>query len=387
MDNLALQIDDENEVESGFTVPDQLPETQENKDDSHLESAQNLPQEESNAAPPPSRERKHNKNSFKERIGKLVHENKNKDYINLTLKQQLEEKERLLFLKEEQLRQKDALNVQLFETNKQTEESSILRALKQATEEGDVEQQVKYQSDLSRIKAEQAAFDVLKLQQQQYQQNQTPANYPYREETTFYPDLGHESQTMESEPELADEYVDFLERNRWADPSSSNYSQRLRKEADEIADEFNETLKFNNQAHLIGTHEYFNAIEGLMRERYASNSSAPSQDYYQQEEQSPTYQAPPPAPTAGVSRRGATMADQYIAKNPHQMNRAHSLTEQELKWARNMKIPNGPVGSNQFMTGDKVAQEWAKNKAYFDKNPIDTNRQFASTKWGFSVSD
>lgn len=81
------------------------------------------------------------------------------------------------------------------------------------------------------------------------------------------------------------------------------------------------------------------------------------------------------------------MADQYIAQKPGQGSKAYTLTEKEYNWARNLKIPNGPTGHQQFLEGDKVAQEWAKNKEYFKKNPVDTHRDFASTQWGFQVPD
>ena len=373
---------DTDTTQNGFTVED-APDEEIRVD--IVEDGDNLSpplDQETDTAPqeqPKSQEKKQNKHPFKERISKLVHDNRNKDYVNLTLKQKLDEKEREIALKDEMLRQKDSLNSQLFETNKQTEERGILHNLRQAKEEGDIDEEIKYSHDLARIKAEQAAYDVLKISQQ-YQPQQV------QEESTFYPDLGYESvHDIEMEQDLPEEYTDFLERNAWANPESRTYSERLRAEADAIATEFNESLKFNNQAHLIGTKEYFDSIEGLMRERY-SPSSGDGQDNSDYEE-APVQQQRRSPPDAGVSRRGSTMADQYIAKKPIQGSKAYSLTEKEYNWARNLKIPNGPTGHNQYLSGDKVAQEWAKNKEYFRKNPVDNRREFASTQWGFQVPD
>ena len=366
----GFQVDDAPEGEISVSISDD--EIGSSEDSSEVEAAQ--PEK------PKVQEKKQNKHPFKERISKLVHENRNKDYVNLTLKQQLEEKERELAHKDEMLRQKDSINSQLFESNKQTEERSILSNLRQAKEEGDIDEEIKYSQDLARIKAEQMAYDVLKIQQQYQPQ-------PVQEETTFYPTIDYQSASdHDIEMDLPEEYTNFLDRNTWANPESSNYSERLRAEADLIASEFNESLKFNNQAHLIGTQDYFDSIEGLMRDRYAPPSEQEDDSSYEQEPVQYQQQRRTP-PAAGVSRRGSTMADQYISQKPGQSNKAYTLTEKEYNWARNLKIPNGPTGNQQFLSSDKVIQEWAKNKEYFRKNPVDTRRDFASTQWGFQVPD
>ena len=151
----GFQVDDAPEGEISVSISDD--EIGSSEDSSEVEAAQ--PEK------PKVQEKKQNKHPFKERISKLVHENRNKDYVNLTLKQQLEEKERELAHKDEMLRQKDSINSQLFESNKQTEERSILSNLRQAKEEGDIDEEIKYSQDLARIKAEQMAYDVLKIQQ------------------------------------------------------------------------------------------------------------------------------------------------------------------------------------------------------------------------------
>lgn len=344
-----------NDEQNSFSVPDHDEIQEEIKISNQEES---LNQEEFSKQNEP-RQKEHrsthkNKNPYKERISKLINDNHAKNQINAELQQKLAEREQLLALKEEQLKQNELRNQKLFEANLETEESSVLQKLRQAKQDGDIDLEVKLEQDLARVKANQAAFDVLKIQQQ----NQVQA--PYEEDTTFYPEVtsSYDYSAYRDEPELPESYQNFLDRNPWANPNSNAYDDSLLNEANSIAEDFNKRLKFNNQANLIGTDAYYDAIEKVMHESYALNKSNQEQsnNYYQQ-----NYN---PSPMTGVSRQGASMADHYAYKNNtnSSMGGALPLTPLEYKIARNLRIPDPKRGPGHYISGNEAARIFAANK-------------------------
>lgn len=298
-----------------------------------------------------------NKNPFKERISKLINENHTKDQINMNLQTQLAEKERLLNIRDQELRQKEINNQKLFENSLQSEEQAVVQRLRNARDDGDIDKEIQFQQDLARIKGEQAAFGVLKYQQQQSYQEPP-------QETTFYPENNYNPNQYSQayEPELPDAYVDFADRNPWINPNVGEYSPELAEEANVIAQEFNKRLKFNNQANLIGTDEYYSAIENVMRENYSLNSQQTSTQVQEKQYRS--------TPVGGVSRQGASMADQYVAKTSSNGQSASSLTPDEYKIARNLRVldPNNPT---KYISGNEVLKMYEQAKNFYAKQPHD----------------
>jgi hypothetical protein len=314
-------------------------------------------------------------NPARERIQRLLNENHAKDQMNMQLQSELAEKERILFQKEEELRNREANSHQLFENNLRQEENAIVQGLKLAKESGDIDTEVELQRDLARVKSEQSAFDVLKVQ------NQTvPQDFSDVSDTTFYPntnpyDYGFVNQeNLYDEPEVSDDFAYFTERNPWINRNAPEFSPELAQEADFIAAELNKRLKFNNMAHFIGTPEYYEEIEKAMHNNYgvreqerAQNQVVPQYHYSQPNPQAHRYQ------TSGVSRQGATLADQYVSRaSPNSMNAAPSLSADEYKIARNLMIPTNAGGNDQF-SSDQAINMYVKYKNMLKKQNNDQN--------------
>ena len=363
-------MDDEDLVQPGFSVEDDIGDTESTNNSSYVVSENdrdNVSNEESQESDnnlqqrlERRKERDKSKHPYKERVARLANDNHIKDQINSSLQAQLAEKERLLSMREQELRNKEINNQNLFENNLRSEENSIVQGLRSAKEDGDIDKEIELQRDLARVKSEQAAFDVLKIQQN-YQSQYEQANDL---DTTFYPSVNPYSYDQyEEAPELSDEFVEFAERNPWVNPNAQEFSPELSQEADTIAAEFNKRLKFNNQSHLIGTDEYYSAIENVMRDSY----SLKSQNQHQQQQQR-TYTPS----VGGVSRQGASMADQYMSRtNSGSRSSAIPLTPQEYKIARNLQVPD-PMSPGKYLSHDKVVGMYAEAKQFYNKQPADS---------------
>jgi hypothetical protein len=186
----------------------------------------------------------------------------------------------------------------------------------------------------------------------------SPTTNPYAYEADHY-----------QEPaELPDEFVDFIERNPWVNPNAREYSPELAREADALATEFTKRLKFNNQAHLVGGDEYFSEIENIMRDTYSLGGQQQQQQYQPQPQQR-SYQN---APVSGVSRQGASMADQYTARtNSTHRKDVLTLTPAEYKIARNLQVPD-PNNFGKYLSHDQVVRQYAEAKQQYSRQPADS---------------
>ncbi len=340
--------------EHGFTV---------DEDPGVAEGNDSFVDHEVNAVQRENRKTRRNKNPAKERISRLINDNHAKDQINMQLQAELAEKEHLLSVREHELRSKELNNQQLFETNLKAEEYSIIQGLRSAKEEGDIDREIELQRDLARVKGEQTTFDVLKIQQQY----QDPATHD-EEDTSFYPSVNpyaYEADHYQEAPELPDEFVDFIERNPWVNPNAREFSPELAQEADALATEFTKRLKFNNQAHLVGGDEYFAEIENIMRDNYSLGGQ-------QQQRSQPQQRSYQNAPVSGVSRQGASMADQYMSRNNsiHRKD-AITLTPAEYKIARNLQVPD-PRQPGKYLSHDEVVRTYAEAKQQYSRQPADS---------------
>ena len=365
-------------IQHGFTVED-TPDNQENWDiviEEELSKEQfekvekkeisqqtEQPQEDLTFRERQEQQRHKNKNPFRERIGVLTHANK-------TLQHQLAEKERLLAQREYELRNRELSNERLHNSSLQAEEQTIVHRLKTAKEEGDIDTEIKLQQDLARVKSEQMAVDVMKLTKNQNSLYQPPAYDPPTEDyasndTTFYPEQDQPMDSYQEPLDVPDEYLNFMERNPWINQNSGEFSPELAQEANEIAADLNKRLIFNNQSHLIASDAYYSSIEKIMNEQYGLSQTQEEPQVSQKSQVNrPAY-----APVSGVSRAGASMADQYAHTNA-QNRPVISLTPEEYRIARNLQVPH-PTQSGKYLSSDEAVREYAKNKTFYAKQAHD----------------
>lgn len=272
-------------------------------------------------------------------------ESKSQELMN-----RIQEQEQRLADQQVLLEQNEQYKNAYYENNLHTREKAILSELKVAKEEGDVDKEIALSKELAKVTADQSTYGLYKSQLKN--QNTNPVNYnSYQEpQANLYP-----NPTIRYEEPINESYDLWLEKNTWADPESNNYSPRLREEANQLANELDEMLRYNGNAELIGTDAYFNSIDNLMSQIYSVNNHGQGQDQTPRDSQS--YNVAP------VSRNGSSMADQYISRNPNNTRGHMSLSEDEYKIARNLqiKLPNG-----RYATGDEAVRRYAEAKRFQD---------------------
>jgi len=331
--------------EPGFTTPENVQEIDENTTN---DTSDNLDVSNSDAAPvsdSPPKTRKRHTNTFKKRIDQLTYENRIKEAQTQELLAKVQRQEQLLAEKQNQLEQNEYHKNAYYENNLQNREAAILNELKVAKEEGDVDKEISLSKALAQVTAEQSTYNLYKAQIKPKENSFAPEEFFEPRPNVYQQNVSEDIDYGESGNE---EYESWLEKNPWADPESPNFSPRLRNEINDLATELDETLRYNGYADMIGTSEYFNSLDNLMADRYrvsAKDSAKPSNQ----------------STVAPVSRRGSSMADQYVAKNPNSTRGSMSLTEDEYKIARNLqiKLPNG-----RYATGDEAVKRYAEAKRY-----------------------
>jgi hypothetical protein len=300
---------------------------------------------------------------LKKRIDQVTFERNVREAQNKELLAKVQEQEQRLAEQRSLLEQNEQYKNAYYENNLQTRQKAIINELKVAKEEGDIEKEISLSQELAKVTADQSTYGLYKSQlQNQPRQNEPINNY---DQQAIYPQptFGNNLDSPDNNYEESNEAYDgWLERNSWADPDSRNFSPRLRQEANQLADEFDEMLRYNGKSEYIGTQAYFESIDNLMSERYAVQGNEPrSRQEYDNEPQPRQSQSYNVAP---VSRNGSSMADQYMSRNPNNTRRAMSLSEDEYKIARNLqiKLPNG-----KYATGDEAVRRYAEAKR--EQNP------------------
>jgi len=284
------------------------------------------------------RERKRHTNTYKKQINRLTYENRIKDQQLIELAERTRQQEYLLSQQNAALENEKEYKNAYYENNLQTREVSIINELKAAKEEGDVEKEIALSKALAQVTAEQATYGLYK---NQLAPRENVSYDPGPMESNIYPAPyigGEDNYQDDYEDPISEVAADWLDVNSWANPNSRDYSPRLRSELDSLASELDETLRYNGHANMIGTPEYFDSLDNLMAERYSVNSPAS-----QQSSRSAHAVAP-------VSRRGSSMADQYIANNS--TRRGIPLNNDEYEIVRNLQI-KGPDG--QWIQGGDLA--------------------------------
>ncbi len=297
--------------------------------------------------------KRRNKNPFQKRVDELSYKTSTLEQNNFFLQQQLEQESRekqalyeQLSLANQKIQSNNKLVDEYYDTALTTQEESIKEALKKAKLEGDVDEEIKYQEELSTIKAKKTTSEFIR--QQQLMQQQMAAEQeeyvPYRQPIT--------SPYNVEEPQVDPEFYEWISENSWYEENP-----QLRAEADQVAEELAKALSINNQSHMIGTSEFRDSISNIMRDKYAINRG---QREEAEEEELPYSTAPSRPAVAPVTRPGMSMADQYMARNPGYQKSAVSLSEEEYNIARNLQIPTG----GRYVTGDKVLERYQQAKKY-----------------------
>lgn len=301
---------------------------------------------------------------LKRRIDQITFEKNVREAQTQELLAKVQDQERRLADQQSLLEQNEQYKNAYYENNLQTREKAIINELKVAKEEGDIDKEISLSKELAKVAADQSTHGLYKSQLKN-QPNQNQFNYDNHQ--NFYPEPTYGNNVQGNETDYGEpvneSYDLWLEKNPWADPESQNYSPRLRNEANELANELDEMLRYNGNANYIGTPAYFESIDNLMAEKY----SVQNKDTKQREPQS--YSSPSSYNVAPVSRNGSSMADQYMSKNPNNTRQHISLSEDEYKIARNLqiKLPNG-----KFASSDEAIRLYAEGKRV--QSPNGTHR-------------
>lgn len=338
----------------GFMVPDELEREGVDEEEAPYEEA---PLEEQIQQKKEHRSRV-KRESLKHQLDKARYESKLKDEQNQKLLAHLQEKERLLAEKQMQVETAISNDHSRYLETLGLREQSILNELKVAKEEGDLQKEIDLTKDIAQVVADKSTYGLYKSQMHNQRNQGTEyeedaySPYPYQYSIPY--------QEPYAEPE--NEHMEnWLDRNPWADPSSSNYSQRLRGEVGQLASELDEMLKYNGRADMIGTSYYFDSLDNLMRDKYGTGNERSAQN-------SGHSGGPMVAP---VSRSGSSMSDQYMSTHPNSTRGGMSLTKEEYALARNLQIqmPNGRMRSSA-----EAIELYKEGKRHTSNDPLHPHR-------------
>lgn len=321
----------------------------------------------------PVRERK-KKHTRDKRIDQLTAINGSLQQQNFFLQASLAEKERIatetqakLHQAEEFAYQSKTMSHNMYDHSLLEKEGLVREKLLKAKEDGDLSLEIQAIDELADLKSERKSNELYRYQQEQdrlrqeqeslYQPNETAL--PYQ---GSYADPRQLQMEMEMEPQIPDHYADWLDENPWYEQNAA-----LKQETNDYANALDKHLTMIGSADMIGTKPYLDILSKEMRRRYLGESE-PAQRPQQQQHQS----APPPqlqqerpykmnAPVAPVTRKGATMADQYLANNPNATQKGYSLSQEELQVAKHLQI-RSPTG--KYTTGESAVKAYQQGKNY-----------------------
>lgn len=275
-------------------------------------------------------------------------------HVEYLRQQERAELEREKNIYKEMLAKKEQDEIQTLEQTISTNEKVILNEMRRAKEAQDIDEEMRWQGELGDLHKAHAQIQAHKVAKQ---------NMPQvaHDEYVDIP-LQPAYQPQPIQPNYNPHYLDWVESTPWANPNDPNYSAPLVNEVDKVAEHVNTQLKLNGRADVIGTPEYFSTLNNIIYERYQMPTDDGQQDDGRHGEGSiPT--APQSYYTnshvGGVSRQGATMADQYIQNNS--FPRGHSrvtLTPEQEAIASNLQI-RGMDGN--YLTPAETRQRYIKH--------------------------
>jgi len=326
--------DDEN-VLPGYSPPDfgseevDIPQEESSEEEMSLEG-----QEEREEAPEGKRRRKH---SGERRLDRVLMEKGTLQQENTFLAQQnqqqldlIREQERRLKSFEEKLFKKDEEANQYYETSLDAYEESLTDALIRAKEDGDTHREVKLINELADVKAKKNTNKLA-----QYQKYEREAQRVEQEE---YIPIEKPIVSPEPSSSVNEHYQDWVDENPWY-----NTSTRLRAEADKIGQDLADQYAFNNEAHLIGTPEFYQHITETMSSQYRRQRPANDINHDVNEVEDQSYNNPSPPhwsrPTvAPVShQKGTNMANQYV-QDRGATTPLRTLSKEEFAIARHLPV-------------------------------------------------
>lgn len=315
----------------GFTVPDELGEdvASENEPIQEISPEDQAPEKRS------ERRRNARRESLKHKLDQARYESKLKDEQNQLLLAQLQETERRLSEKQYQVEEAVNNDHNRYLNSLVLREQSILSELKVAKEEGDTQKEVELTRDMAQVVSEKSTYDLYKSQIHTPQRQSRIEDEYYPQ--PYVPQAIYQDPYQDYEEPENEHYENWLDRNQWADPHSSGYSQKLRSEVEDLSSRLDGFLRNKGVADLIGTPEYYDSLDTLMRDEHdTSNERTPQNSGYSGGSM-----------VAPVSRSGSSLSDQYVSRNPNSTRRGVSLTKEEYAIARNLQIPmpNGRMHS------------------------------------------
>jgi hypothetical protein len=250
-----------------------------------------------------------------------------------------------------QLQHKDKISNDYFETALQERESSLVREIKRAKEEGDIDAEIKLIEEMADIKAKKNTNSLLQFQRQE----QEAQNYNNIREEEYTP---LETTIPSNTSSVPQEFQEWLEDNSWY-----NNSPRLRQEADTIARDLSDRLAFNNQDHLIGTPEFFQSVSNIMNDNYGlgqnrQNVQSRDRDFEEEREPMEEMNYSNVNSVAPVSKRGIGMSDLQNRNFQNGRNIVGPLSKEEYSIARH--LPQRGMGESEI----DLIKRYEKAKKY-----------------------
>lgn len=301
-------------------------------------------------------DRGHRRKRKKDRFDAIIADNKLKSYQQQQLLQALQEKEAQL-AEARALAQQNAHNSNIYyERSLEDNEQRILRELELAKEEGDIKKEIEIHRQLADVTSQkhtQLLSKALAKQQpvvENYQPNY-PVNPPLYPESAPEQYSAHE-QYDESDPEDEfDPQQEWLRLNPWANPLSDKYDPDSSYELRGLSQELNKILIDNNRSDMIGTPEYLNSLSSLMNEQRGNPNNDNNPTVSRNNMKS--------YPVAPVTKKGSSMADQYLSRNNYQ---GYSVPDDEIAMARKMIPVYSNIHKRPF-TEEEVMKELKRGKS------------------------
>lgn len=276
----------------------------------------NLDEQHEQPLRPPRNERGHRtRKNVKDRLEIIIAENRAQAAQQQQLMSYIEEQQRTIADLQAKANQSDHNSNIYFKQGLDNDEQRVSSELKFADETGDIEKKIELQKRLAEIAAQRQTLllsESLSRQQPQPQNYPPVDNYP-TQQPIYYPNQPvpyNQRQEFANDNPVNEHFEDWVENNSWYDKHSANYDPQLANEVDQVAEELNKYLKFNQQGDMIGTPQYYDAVSNIMQDRYGTqnnnnnNTDYDNNNYYQDNS---IYEVAP------VTKKGTTMADRYMA--------------------------------------------------------------------------
>lgn len=217
---------------------------------------------------------------------------------------------------------------------------------KEAVEDGDAERQADAQEIMSKAGAELA---ILKTQKDSYVE---PTYQPRYQQNQYYQQQAYPQNNVQQEEASNPHYDEWLDKNHWF-----GQDEHLTAEANNYATELMKIYKYNQLDHLIGSKDFFAAVDRGMSDRYRVDKS-PSQENHQGQPRQQTY-SNNMSPVAPINRQSGYSGNAYGGDRPNQVR----LSKEQCEVADRMDL------RNKDNTPKSIAEK-RKAYAYALANPL-----------------